>query len=104
MTLLGACSSNNGGNTAADAGKTDSAATKAPAANATKEAKDITLGFSQVGAESGWRSANTKSIQDSAKEAGYTLKFSDAQQKQENQIKALRSFIQQRSMSSPSLR
>ncbi|MEK3903914.1 MULTISPECIES: ABC transporter substrate-binding protein [unclassified Paenibacillus] len=96
MTLLGACSSNNGGNTAADAGKTDSAATKAPAANATKEAKDITLGFSQVGAESGWRSANTKSIQDSAKEAGYTLKFSDAQQKQENQIKALRSFIQQK--------
>ncbi|CQR57428.1 ABC transporter substrate-binding protein [Paenibacillus riograndensis] len=96
MTLLGACSSNNGGNTAANAGKTDSAATKAPAANATKEAKDITLGFSQVGAESGWRSANTKSIQDSAKEAGYTLKFSDAQQKQENQIKALRSFIQQK--------
>ncbi|WP_342549228.1 ABC transporter substrate-binding protein [Paenibacillus sp. FSL P2-0089] len=96
MTLLGACSSNNGGNTAADTGKTDSAATKAPAANATKEAKDITLGFSQVGAESGWRSANTKSIQDSAKEAGYTLKFSDAQQKQENQIKALRSFIQQK--------
>lgn len=62
----------------------------------TKPAKSITLGFSQVGAESGWRSANTKSIQDSAKEAGYTLKFSDAQQKQENQIKALRSFIQQK--------
>jgi simple sugar transport system substrate-binding protein len=58
-------------------------------------AQTITLGFSQVGAESGWRSANTKSIQDSAKEAGYDLKFSDAQQKQENQIKALRSFIQQ---------
>ncbi|MBB6022303.1 simple sugar transport system substrate-binding protein [Paenibacillus sp. JGP012] len=59
-------------------------------------AQTITLGFSQVGAESGWRSANTKSIQDSAKEAGYDLKFSDAQQKQENQIKALRSFIQQK--------
>lgn len=56
----------------------------------------ITLGFSQVGAESGWRTANTKSIQDSAKEAGITLKFSDAQQKQENQIKAIRSFIQQK--------
>jgi galactofuranose transport system substrate-binding protein len=56
----------------------------------------IVLGFSQVGAESGWRTANTKSIQDSAKEAGIELKFSDAQQKQENQIKAIRSFIQQK--------
>ena len=56
----------------------------------------ITLGFSQVGAESGWRTANTKSIQESAKEAGIELKFSDAQQKQENQIKAIRSYIQQK--------
>lgn len=56
----------------------------------------ITLGFSQVGSESGWRTANTKSIQSSAKAAGITLKFSDAQQKQENQIKAIRSYIQQK--------
>ncbi|MFC4590750.1 ABC transporter substrate-binding protein [Sphaerisporangium corydalis] len=56
----------------------------------------ITLGFAQVGAESGWRTANTKSIQDSAKAAGIDLKFSDAQQKQENQIKAIRSYIQQK--------
>ncbi|GAA3631593.1 ABC transporter substrate-binding protein [Microlunatus ginsengisoli] len=56
----------------------------------------ITLGFAQVGAESGWRTANTKSIQDSAKDAGINLKFSDAQQKQENQIKAIRSYIQQK--------
>ncbi|GGM92917.1 LacI family transcriptional regulator [Thermopolyspora flexuosa] len=56
----------------------------------------IVMGFSQVGAESGWRTANTKSIQEAAKEAGIELKFSDAQQKQENQIKAIRSFIQQK--------
>ncbi|GIH73893.1 ABC transporter substrate-binding protein [Planobispora longispora] len=56
----------------------------------------ITMGFSQVGAESGWRTANTKSVQESAKTAGIDLKFSDAQQKQENQIKAIRSFIQQK--------
>ncbi|MET0767879.1 MAG: ABC transporter substrate-binding protein, partial [Aeromicrobium sp.] len=56
----------------------------------------ITMGFAQVGAESGWRTANTKSIQDTAKEAGIDLKFSDAQQKQENQIKAIRSYIQQK--------
>jgi ABC-type sugar transport system substrate-binding protein len=58
--------------------------------------QSVTLGFAQVGAESGWRTANTKSIQDSARKAGIKLKFSDAQQKQENQIKAIRSFIQQR--------
>src|ERR687893_590937 len=56
----------------------------------------ITLGFAQVGAESGWRTANTKSIQEAAEEAGIDLKFSDAQQKQENQIKAIRSYIQQK--------
>ncbi|MEU0880976.1 ABC transporter substrate-binding protein [Lentzea sp. NPDC005914] len=56
----------------------------------------ITMGFAQVGAESGWRTANTKSVQDEAKAAGIDLKFSDAQQKQENQIKAIRSYIQQK--------
>jgi len=56
----------------------------------------ITLGFSQVGSESGWREANTKSIKESAPAAGIDLKFSDAQQKQENQIAAIRSYIQQK--------
>jgi ABC-type sugar transport system substrate-binding protein len=56
----------------------------------------IVLGFSQIGAESEWRTANTTSVQTAAQEAGITLRFSDAQQKQENQIKALRSFIAQR--------
>ncbi|GIM79826.1 LacI family transcriptional regulator [Winogradskya consettensis] len=56
----------------------------------------LVLGFSQVGAESGWRTANTKSIQESAASAGVELKFSDAQGKQENQIKAIRNFITQR--------
>jgi ABC-type sugar transport system substrate-binding protein len=56
----------------------------------------ITMGFSQVGAESGWRTANTKSIQDAAAAAGIDLKFSDANGEQENQISAIRSFVQQR--------
>ena len=59
-------------------------------------AKPIVLGFSQIGAESEWRTANTTSVQSAAADAGITLRFSDAQQKQENQIKALRSFIAQR--------
>ncbi len=58
--------------------------------------KKLVLGFAQVGAESEWRSANTQSIKQSAKDAGITLKFSDAQQKQENQIKAIRSYIAQK--------
>lgn len=58
--------------------------------------KKLTLGFAQVGAESEWRTANTASIKEAAKAAGIELKFSDAQQKQENQIKAIRSFIAQK--------
>ncbi|TFC05652.1 ABC transporter substrate-binding protein [Cryobacterium adonitolivorans] len=57
--------------------------------------EDLIVGFSQVGAESGWRAANTKDIQAAFEDAGIELKFSDAQQKQENQIKAIRSYIQQ---------
>jgi simple sugar transport system substrate-binding protein len=74
----------------------DESDTNAAGASAAGDSGKLTMGFAQVGAESGWRTANTKSIQDSAKEASVDLKFSDAQQKQENQIKAIRSYIQQR--------
>jgi ABC-type sugar transport system substrate-binding protein len=55
----------------------------------------ITVGFSQVGAESEWRTANTRSVKEALAPPEFNLRFSDAQQKQENQIKALRSFIAQ---------
>jgi len=55
----------------------------------------MVVGFSQVGAESDWRVAETKSIKEEAVTRGVDLKFSDAQGKQENQIKAIRSFIAQ---------
>jgi simple sugar transport system substrate-binding protein len=58
--------------------------------------RKVTLGFSQIGAESEWRTANSQSIKGEAEKRGIVLKFSDAQQKQENQIKAIRSFVQQR--------
>ena len=61
----------------------------------TAKKKAITVGFSQIGAESAWRTAETGSIIEEAKKRGIDLKFSDAQQKQENQIKAIRSFIAQ---------
>ncbi len=65
----------------------------APAAGGAK--KQITVGFSQIGAESAWRTANTDSIKSEAEKRGIKLLFADAQQKQENQIKALRGFLAQ---------
>jgi len=53
----------------------------------------LILGFSQIGAESAWRKCNTSSVKEAAEEAGVQLLFENAEQKQENQIKALRSFI-----------
>src|ERR1700761_289067 len=71
------------------------AATTGSSGGAAKSGKKIVMGFSQIGAESGWRAANTKSIMSAAQDAGIDLKFSDAQQKQENQIKAIKDFIAQ---------
>lgn len=66
-----------------------------PVLSASAMAADLTIGFSQIGSESGWRTSETESIKAEAERRGYDLKFSDAQQKQENQIKAVRSFIAQ---------
>ncbi len=67
-----------------------------PASDGTaKEKKKFVVGFSQIGAESGWRTAETESIRSEAAKRGIDLRFSDAQQKQENQIKALRAFVAQ---------
>ena len=54
---------------------------------------NVIIGYAQVGAESEWRLANTKSIQETADQMGVELRFIDAQQKQENQIEAIRKFI-----------
>jgi simple sugar transport system substrate-binding protein len=62
---------------------------------AASQAAALTVGFSQIGSESGWRAAETTVTKEEAKKRGVDLKFSDAQQKQENQIKAIRSFIAQ---------
>lgn len=55
----------------------------------------VTVGFSQIGAESAWRTAENASIHAEADARGVKLRFHDAQQKQENQIKALRGFVNQ---------
>ncbi len=58
--------------------------------------EDVIIGYAQIGAESEWRAANTKSIKDTAEQLGIELKFLDAQQKQENQIEAVRKLIIQK--------
>ena len=67
-----------------------------PAVGVAAADETITVGFSQVGAESDWRTANTESMKSTfSEENGYELIFDDAQQKQENQLTAIRNFIQQ---------
>lgn len=92
LTALAAC----GAQQTAPAPATDATKAEAAKTEAAKPDKKIVLGFAQVGAESGWRTANTKSIQEEAAKQGIELKFSDGQQKQEIQIAALRSFIAQK--------
>ena len=114
--ILSACGSDSASSTATDAAASATAA--APAATTAAHAADATvapaattgaaatgdipdlskykLGFAQVGAESGWRTANTKSIQESAKTAGTDLLFTDAQGKQEAQVESIRGFIEQK--------
>ena len=54
-----------------------------------KTYNELVVGYSQIGAESEWRTGNTASIKEAAAELGVELLFSDAQQKQENQIRAI---------------
>jgi simple sugar transport system substrate-binding protein len=56
----------------------------------------LVIGFSQVGEEGAWRDAETADVKAVAAARGIDLKFSDGQEKQENQIKAIRSFIAQK--------
>ena len=72
------------------------AAEKPAAPAAKKEYKDLTVCYPQLGAESDWRTANSASLKETAQKLGVKLIFSDAQQKQENQISAMRACIQQK--------
>jgi galactofuranose transport system substrate-binding protein len=88
--LLAACAP------AAPAAAPAAPAAAAPAAAAKKTYADMTLCFPQLGAESDWRTADTASFKQTAAKLGIKqLVFSDAQQKQENQISAMRACIQQ---------
>lgn len=61
-----------------------------------KTYEDLIVGYAQLGAESEWRVANTISVKETAEQLGVELRFFDAQQKQDNQILAIRKFIVQK--------
>ncbi|MEF9972427.1 MAG: ABC transporter substrate-binding protein [Clostridia bacterium] len=61
----------------------------------TASASELTVAFSQIGQESDWRTANTDDVCKAIEAEGWTLVYDDGQQKQENQVKALRNFISQ---------
>ena len=60
-----------------------------------KAYEELVVGYSQIGAESEWRIGNTASLKEAAEDLGVELMFSDGQQQQENQIRAIRTFIAQ---------
>ncbi len=66
---------------------------KNAASSKDEHSEKLILGFSQIGSESAWRTRNTQSIFEAAEENDIQIIFDDAQQKQENQLKAIRSFI-----------
>lgn len=81
---------------AAGCGGSNKAEKEQEAVQTIAAAEKIVVGFSQLGAESDWRSANSKSMKETfTTENGYELIFEDGQQKQANQIMAIRTFIQQ---------
>ena len=89
LVLLGACQSGDG--------REDTAVSpeQSLAENQIITYEELVVGYSQIGAESEWRTGNTTSIKSAAESLGVELIFSDGQQKQENQIKAIRTFIAQ---------
>lgn len=79
-----------------DAAGSDDAAGGDDAAGSGESGEKITIGFAQVGHESDWRTASTKSCQDVfSAENGYDLQFVDCDNDSAAQIEAIRGFIQQ---------
>lgn len=85
MALMAGCGSSDSGTSASGGGTSEGGS-----------GKKIVVGFSQIGAESNWRKANTESIKSEAEKRGIELKFVDAQGKQEKQIQAIKNFIAQK--------
>ena len=84
-----------GDSSSSSSGGPSTASTTQSAGGAGRSGKAITVGFSQIGAESAWRTAETKSFDTEAPKRGINLKNVDAQGSQEKQVQALNSFVTQ---------
>jgi galactofuranose transport system substrate-binding protein len=91
---LGACDRGDQ-STSSSSGGSGTASTTQSAGGGGRSGKAITVGFSQIGAESAWRTAETKSFDTEAPKRGITLKNVDAQGSQEKQVQTLNSFVTQ---------
>ena len=92
---LGACDRGDSSTSSGTTPSTPSTSSTSPSGGgASLQGK--TVGFAQIGAESAWRTAETRSVQSEAPKRGVNLKFVDAQGKQENQIRAVRNFVTQK--------
>ncbi|NBI08937.1 ABC transporter substrate-binding protein [Colidextribacter sp. OB.20] len=97
LAACGGQPANNPNPPANSGGSSSSTQTPTPPPADNKPGNDkLVVGFAQIGQESGWRDAETNDIQWYASRNIDTIElhFADAQQKQENQIKAIRSFIE----------
>ena len=98
-TMVAGCGSSTTTDTAAAdtaAEETDESADDTVAADAAADGETVTVGFAQVGHESDWRTASTKSCQDVFSAAnGYDLQFVDCDNDSATQLEAVRGFIEQ---------
>ncbi len=92
LLFLTACSKGSSAKTVTSSGIKNNSIFTTSSVNESSQ-PELIVGFSQIGAESAWRTCNTESMQTAAEEAGIKLLYANAEQKQENQIKAIRSFI-----------
>ena len=90
-----ACDRGNSSSSSSSGGASTASTTQSAGGSGSGSGKAITVGFSQIGAESAWRTAETKSFDAEAPKRGITLKNVDAQGSQEKQVQALNSFVTQ---------
>ena len=96
LCLAGCWSRDRADDEAENVSETGAPSEAAETENPSDRMRTVTIGFSQIGSESDWRMASTKSVQNAfAEHEGWELIYNDGQQKQENQIKAIREFIDQ---------
>ena len=93
LTFLSAC--DRGNDSSASSGGAGGPSTASTQGSGGTGGKKLVIGFSQIGAESAWRTAETRSVEAEAKKRNVDLRSIDAQGDQAKQIATLKSFVTQ---------